>query len=145
MALSTENIVELTEENQFLEAFPVVNQLRTDLTEESYMEFLTQMRQNGYKLFAIYGEEGIAAVAGVSLQVNFYNKKHAFVYDLVTDEKYRSQGYGYKLLSYIESWAKLNGAEFVAIESGIQRKDAHRFYEKKLNYNKWCYSFRKPI
>lgn len=145
MLASTERILELTTQNQFLEAFPILNQLRTDLTEVSYLELLTQMKQNGYKLFALYREQSIIAVAGISLQVNFYNKKYVFVYDLITDAAHRSQGYGYRLLSYIDEWAKSNGAQFVALESGIQRIDAHRFYEGKLNYDKWCYSFRKPL
>lgn len=145
MLASTERILELTNQNQFLEAFPILNQLRTDLTEVSYLELLTQMKQNGYKLFALYREQSIIVVAGISLQVNFYNKKYVFVYDLITDAAHRSQGYGYRLLSYIDEWAKSNGAQFVALESGIQRIDAHRFYEEKLNYDKWCYSFRKPL
>lgn len=145
MLASTERILELTTQNQFLEAFPILNQLRTDLTEVSYLELLTQMKQNGYKLFALYREQSIIVVAGISLQVNFYNKKYVFVYDLITDAAHRSQGYGYRLLSYIDEWAKSNGAQFVALESGIQRIDAHRFYEEKLNYDKWCYSFRKLL
>ncbi|MDR7246724.1 GNAT family N-acetyltransferase [Priestia megaterium] len=145
MLASTERILELTNQNQFLEAFPILNQLRTDLTEVSYLELLTQMKQNGYKLFALYREQSIIVVAGISLQVNFYNKKYVFVYDLITDAAHRSQGYVYRLLSYIDEWAKSNGAQFVALESGIQRIDAHRFYEEKLNYDKWCYSFHKLL
>lgn len=145
MIASPEKIIELIDQDQYLEAFPILKQLRTDLTEESYLELLKQMKQNGYKLFALYNENRIVALTGVGLQINFYNKKYVFVYDLVTDEEHRSKGYGYKLLSHIEKWAKANGAKFVALESGIQRTNAHRFYEGKLDYNKWCYSFRKPI
>ncbi|MEY8734403.1 hypothetical protein AB9M92_19405 [Peribacillus frigoritolerans] len=45
----------------------------------------------------------------------------------------------------MHNWAKENGAEYVALESGIQRNEAHRFYEEKLDYDKWCYSFRKTL
>ncbi|MFE7083516.1 GNAT family N-acetyltransferase [Priestia megaterium] len=145
MLASTERILELTTQDQFLEAFPIVNQLRTDLTEQSYLELLKQMKQSGYKLFALYKERSIVTVAGISLQINFYNKKYVFVYDLITDTEHRSKGYGYKLLRYIDEWAKSNGAKYIALESGIQRIDAHKFYEEKLNYEKWCYSFRKPL
>ncbi|TDB49527.1 GNAT family N-acetyltransferase [Bacillus sp. CBEL-1] len=145
MVALTEKIIELINQDQYLEAFPVLKQLRTDLTEESFLELLTQMKQNGYKLFALYDENRIIALTGVGLQVNFYNKKYVFVYDLVTDEKHRSKGYGYKLLNFIDRWAKEKGAEFVALESGLQRTNAHRFYEEKLDYTKWCYSFRKSI
>jgi len=97
MVASTEKIIELINQDQYLEAFPVLKQLRIDLTEESFLELLQQMKQNGYKLFALYDENRIIALTGVGLQVNFYNKKYVFVYDLVTDEKHRSKGYGYKL------------------------------------------------
>ncbi|WP_316572933.1 GNAT family N-acetyltransferase [Neobacillus sp. YIM B06451] len=140
-----ENIQELTSQEQWIEAFPVLNQLRTDLTEESYLELLQEMQKDGYKLFALYNNNRIVSVAGLSWRVNFYNKRHIFIFDLVTDIEYRSFGYGEKLLLYIHSWAKEQGAEYVALESGLQRINAHRFYEEKLDYDKWCYSFRKPL
>jgi GNAT superfamily N-acetyltransferase len=140
-----EKIQELTLQEQWIEAFPVINQLRTDLTEETYLELLQEMQKDGYTIFALYNNEKIVAVTGLSWRVNFYNKKHIFIYDLVTDIEYRSFGYGEKLISYVHSWAKQQGAEYVALESGLQRIDAHRFYEEKLEYDKWCYSFRKPL
>ncbi|MEH7884339.1 GNAT family N-acetyltransferase [Bacillus sp. JJ1609] len=139
------NIKELINNEQLLEAYPVMKQLRTDLTEETYFELLNQMKKEGYQLFALYDEEKIVSLAGLSWRTNFYNKKHIYIHDLVTDASARSRGYGESLLRYIHNWGKGNGAEFVALESGIQRKDAHRFYEEKLNYDKWCYSFRKTL
>lgn len=140
-----ETISELTNTTQWLEAFPIMKQLRTDLTEETYIELLQDMSKDGYKLYAMSVEDKIAALVGASWRINFYNKRHIFIYDLVTDVSQRSFGYGEKLLKYIHDWAKENGAEYVALESGLQRSDAHRFYEDKLNYDKWCYSFRKTL
>jgi GNAT superfamily N-acetyltransferase len=140
-----ENISELTNTEQWLKAFPIMKQLRTDLTEESYIELLQDMSKDGYKLYAMYVEDNIVSLVGLSWRVNFYNKRHIFIYDLVTDVSHRSFGYGEKLLKYIHDLANENGAEYVALESGIQRIDAHRFYEDKLEYDKWCYSFRKTL
>lgn len=140
-----ETISELTNTTQWLEAFPIMKQLRTDLTEETYIELLQDMSKDGYKLYAMSAEDKIVALVGLSWRINFYNKRHIFIYDLVTDVSQRSFGYGEKLLKYIHDWAKENGAEYVALESGLQRSDAHRFYEDKLNYDKWCYSFRKTL
>lgn len=138
-------IIELKNKNEWVRAFPLINQLRTDLTEESYLDLLEEMSKQGYTLFALYEGRRIVCAAGVAYKVNFYNKRHVFVYDLVTDSLYRSQGYGEKMLKFIHLWAKEKGAEYVALESGIQRKAAHRFYEDKAKYDKWCYSFRKKI
>ncbi|MCA1054212.1 GNAT family N-acetyltransferase [Rossellomorea aquimaris] len=74
-----------------------------------------------------------------------YNKHHLYIYDLITSSSHHSKGYGERLLHYIHTYAKENGAEYVALESGISRSDAHRFYEEKLTYDKWCYSFRKKL
>ena len=140
-----ERISELTTTEQWKQAFPVLNQLRTDLVEATYLDLLGEMTKDGYRLFALFKGKTIVALAGISLRVNFYNKRHVFVYDLVTDAAHRSLGYGEKLLHYIHSWAKENGAEYVALESGVQRTDAHRFYENKFDYDKWCFSFRKEL
>ena len=140
-----ENISELTTTQEWVEAFPIMNQLRTDLTEESYLALLQNMKEDGYKLYALYIENKMVSVAGVSWRTNFYNKRHVFIYDLVTDISYRSYGYGERLLKYIHDLAREKGAEYVALESGLQRVEAHRFYEEKLEYDKWCYSFRKSL
>src|SRR4051794_24534859 len=113
MANSTlETISELTNTKQWLEAFPIMKQLRTDLTEETYIELLQDMSKDGYKLYAMYVKDEIVSLIGLSWRINFYNKRHIFIYDLVTDVSQRSFGYGEKLLKYIHDWANENGAEY---------------------------------
>ncbi|PJO45560.1 GNAT family N-acetyltransferase [Lysinibacillus xylanilyticus] len=141
----TVTIKQLTSQQEWIEAYPVMAQLRTELTLEKYLLLLKEMTQDGYLLFALYENMQIVAVAGFSWRVNFYSERHIFVYDLVTDMKYRSRGYGEKLLNYLHQWGKENGAHYIALESGIQRTSAHRFYEDRLGYEKWCYSFRKAL
>ncbi|MED3802286.1 GNAT family N-acetyltransferase [Lysinibacillus xylanilyticus] len=141
----TVTIKQLTSQQEWMEAYPVMAQLRTKLTLEKYLLLLKEMTRDGYLLFALYENMQIVAVAGLSWRVNFYSESHIFVYDLVTDEKYRSRGYGEKLLHYLHQWGKENGAHYIALESGIQRTSAHRFYEDRLGYEKWCYSFRKAL
>ncbi|QPQ31317.1 GNAT family N-acetyltransferase [Lysinibacillus sp. JNUCC 51] len=141
----TVTIKQLTSQQEWMEAYPVMAQLRTELTLEKYLLLLKEMTRDGYMLFALYEHMQIVAVAGLSWRVNFYSERHIFVYDLVTDEKYRSRGYGEKLLQYLHQWGKDKGGHYIALESGIQRTSAHRFYEDRLGYEKWCYSFRKAL
>jgi len=138
-------IKQLTTQQEWMEAYYVLVQLRTELTVEKYLQLLKEMTQDGYLLFALYENTNIVAVAGLSWRVNFYSERHIFVYDLVTDEKYRSLGYGEILLHYLHKWSKENGAHYIALESGIQRTSAHRFYEDRLGYEKWCFSFRQAL
>ncbi|MDN7243552.1 GNAT family N-acetyltransferase [Planococcus sp. N028] len=140
-----EEIKKLTTQAHWLAAFSVLKELRADLTEELYLSLLQDMQKDGYEMYALYSSEKIAAVIGFSWRTNFYNKRHVYVYDLVTAEDERSKGFGEKLLSYIEKLAIEGGASYIALESGIQRLEAHRFYEDKLNFDKFCFSFRKEL
>lgn len=138
-------IKELTTDKEMVDAFEIMVELRTHLTSDSYMELLDQMTEEGYKLFALFDEDSIVSVAGVAIRTNFYYGRHVFVYDLVTKSSGRSKGYGKKLLEYIHQYAKENACGIVALESGLFRTDAHRFYESNLGYEKFCYSFKKLL
>lgn len=138
-------IKELHTPEEWLTAFLVMNELRTHLTPERYLELMHDMVKEGYRLFALYHEEEIVAVAGVIIRTNFYCHKHLFVYDLVTSSGKRSAGYGKKLLSFLHELARENGCEVVALDSGFHRVDAHRFYEEKMGYEKVSYSFRHKL
>lgn len=125
--------------------FEVLKQLRTHLNEESYFNLYEDMKKEGYQLIGLEVQGVTVAVAGFSILTNFYNGKHLFVYDLVTDETKRSNGYGEKLLDYLSEFGKRNGCRLVTLQSGVQRINAHRFYEDKMAYKKLSYSFSKTI
>lgn len=138
-------IQELREETQWIEAFPLMSQLRTELHVDEYLKLIKKMTSEGYQLFALYEGNQMKSLIGLAIRTNFYNKSHAYIYDFVSNATERSKGYGQQLLLYVHQWAKEQGVEYVALESGIQRTDAHRFYEEKMEYDKWCYSFRKKL
>ncbi|MGA4722160.1 GNAT family N-acetyltransferase [Fictibacillus nanhaiensis] len=145
MSTHQEHVSELTTEKEWIEAFPIMNQLRTHLNFDSYLQLLQKMKKQGYRLFALYDEEEIVALAGIQLNINFYHERYVFIHDLVTHSSNRSKGYGEKLLHYIHDWAREQGAQYVSLESGIQRREAHQFYDEKMHYDKWCYSFRRKL
>ena len=47
-------IRELTEEQEWLEGYPVMMELRTHLSRRTYLDFLRKMKEEGYKMFALY-------------------------------------------------------------------------------------------
>ncbi|MDY6818810.1 MAG: GNAT family N-acetyltransferase [Halobacteriales archaeon] len=143
--MSTTAIRELTTEAEWRAAFPVVNQLRDHLTEKEYLEYLDEMREERYRLFALFEAGEIVSVAGVALRTNFYNGCHLFVYDLVTREDCRSEGYGTRLMEFAEEWARDQDCDSMTLESGLWRDDAHRFYEQNLGMDRYCYTFKKEL
>ena len=139
------NIRELLNKDELLKAFPVIKQLRTNLSKETYLRLIEDMKKEGYKLFAFYKYDEIVSVIGVIKLTNLYYGKHIWVNDLVTDVKHRSKGYGEILIAFINKWAKENGCEIVALSSGLQRLEAHRFYESKMGFDKVSYVFKNKL
>ena len=143
--MGSNKIIELTTEDEFRAAFSVLRQLRDHLTYDQYDEYLGEMREEGYRLFAAFDQGDIVAVAGVVAQTNFYNGRHLFVCDLVTDEQHRSEGHGERLMQFVTQWARDNGCESLTLESGLWRDDAHRFYENRIDMDRYCYTFKKEL
>ena len=146
IVMDTLTIIELQSQNEILEAFPVMKQLRTHLDEETYLDLVLEAKEKDrYKMFALTDGKVIVAVTGFKPMITLYYGRFVWVCDLVTDKNKRSKGYGEKLLTYVHEWAKENNYESVALSSGLQRTDAHRFYENKMDYDKVSYVFKASL
>lgn len=141
--MSNVTIKELHSQYEIREAFPIMRQLRTHLDETTYLELVLEAQEKEeYKLFGLFDGNDLVAVIGFQPMITLYYGKYIWVCDLVTDGLKRSNGYGDKLLSYVHGWATENNYETVALSSGLQRTEAHRFYEEKMGYNKVSYVFK---
>ncbi len=125
-------------------AYTVVSQLRTELSYEDYEDLIYDMRHMEYKMFGVFEKEKLITYAGVAIQTNLYHKRHLYVFDLVTDEKFRGKKYGEMMLEYLHDYAKLGMCESIVLSSGFAREDAHKFYEKH-DFLKKSYMFVKKV
>ena len=137
--------IEELKQEEFPLAFPLIKQLRTDLSLPQYIELAKEMQAAGYRVICLFEEGKIVAYAGFAKQVNLYYGSHIWVYDLVTDKERRGRGYGKYLLSHIEALAKAEGVNCIALSSGIKREKTHRFYENKMDYDIVSYVFKKNL
>ncbi|BAC12267.1 GNAT family N-acetyltransferase [Oceanobacillus iheyensis] len=136
-------ITMLTTKDQWLEAFPIMKQLRTHLDKGSYISLISEaVEKDNYRLYALYDHQKMVAVVGLKPMITLYYGRFVWVCDLVTDNIYRSRGYGEYLLNFVHTWAADNKYESVALSSGIERYQAHRFYEEKMDYEKVSYVFK---
>ncbi|NUT36325.1 MAG: GNAT family N-acetyltransferase [Hamadaea sp.] len=69
---------------------------------------------------------GVASVYLDILSVRF--GRRASIEDLAVHPGWRSRGVGASLLTAARSWAHEQGADYVFLESGVARAEAHRFY-----------------
>ena len=124
--------------------YELLKQLRVDLSYDEFEDLIYDMRHMDYKMIGMFEKERLLSYAGVAVQTNLYHKRHLYIFDLVTDEAHRSQGYGKMMMEYLQDYAKMAACEHLVLSSGLQREDAHRFYESE-GFEKKSYLFVKAI
>lgn len=124
-------IIKIKTEDEIQACFIVLAQLRPNIKAEEFLEQVLSQFKCGYQLAAVLDENSVMAVAGYQLSENLAWGKYLYIEDLITNQKNRSSGYGKKLLSWLHDEARKNNCVQLHLDSGIQRKDAHRFYERE--------------
>ncbi|MFC4076228.1 GNAT family N-acetyltransferase [Salinithrix halophila] len=144
--LMNHEIKECRSERDWRRVWPVIQELRSHLSEDDYLTLLETMRkEEGYRLFYLEEAGEIMACAGIAVRTTFYYGKHVFVHELVTRSDQRSRGFGERLLAAVERWGQEQGCTRIALTSGLSRHKAHRFYEEKMGYGKKSYAFVKEL
>jgi GNAT superfamily N-acetyltransferase len=121
----------------------VMRQLRPHISESEYChQILSLIQKENFRLFAAYDRSNqcIGAV-GFQLQNRLSLGKIIYIADLVTDENHRSQGIGSQLINFVKQEADQQQIDAIVLDSGLQRKQAHKFYEQH-GYKAVSYSFR---
>ena len=129
---------------ELLTAYKVVSQLRTSLSYKEFEDLIYDMRDMEYKMIGIMDGETLITYAGVAVSTNLYNKRHLYVYELVTDEKYRGKKYGKMMLDYLHDYAKMGMCENIVLSSGFEKVEAHKFYENN-GFSKKSFVFLKSV
>jgi len=126
------------------QAESVHRQLRTQLPA-NYAARLSEVFANGGRMAVAVDTDGL--VIGVALWrliENTFEGRRLYVDDLVSDEKRRSQGAGKLMLDWLEAKARALGCDVMALDSGVQRQRAHRFYfREEMHISSFC--FRKAL
>lgn len=112
--------------------YPVIHELRDGLTLGTFSaRYRGMYERDGYRIVGLFVGDECRAAAGYRFILNLAHGRSLYVDDLVTGAKWRSHGYGAALLGYLVDLARDRGVDAVRLDSGIQREDAHRFYERE--------------
>ncbi len=121
----------------------VHRQLRPALPAD-YAGRLQQVFANGGRMAVVADGDAVRAVTLWRVIENTYEGRRLYVDDLVTDEAQRSRGHGKLLFDWLQARAKRLGCDVVALDSGVQRAGAHKFYFREgMFVPSFC--FRKVV
>lgn len=126
--MPTTQVAELTTEEAWDGAVPILGQLWDEKTPAEIRDW---REEDGYRLFGLYADDRLVAVAGVSVQRVLHHVRHAWIHDFVVDEGHRREGYGAELLAAVESWAEDMGCEYVALALRDGNDAADEFYRQQ--------------
>lgn len=125
------NIHIATTDIGIIACYPVMRELRPHIAEEQFLSRVRGQERADYRLAYIQEPTGVVAVAGFRVSENLAWGRFLYVDNLVTLTGHRSKGYGAKLLAWLKEKATVEACEQMYLDSGIQRKEAHRFYERE--------------
>ncbi|MFZ5876096.1 MAG: GNAT family N-acetyltransferase [Nitrospirota bacterium] len=131
-------------DEEIARCFPVMHELRPHVAEHDFVSRVRRQEASGYRLAYIVDADEPVAVAGYRVGENLAWGRFLYVDDLVTRSSLRSRGYGAALLSWLMTQAAAMGCEQVHLDSGVQRTEAHRFYERKA-MERASVHFRKVV
>lgn len=121
-------ILEATSADEIRACHPVAGQLRDHLTEQAFVDRVQRQRGDGYRLVYLQDDGRVVSVAGFRILEMLSRGRFLYVDDLVTREDARGAGYGTRLLDWLVEHARDRGCERIDLDSGFNRKRAHRFY-----------------
>lgn len=125
------NIRIASTDDEIAACFPVLRELRPQLVETEFVALVRRLEAGGYRLAFLEEAGRPACVAGFRTGENLPWGRFMYVDDLVTDPQRRSKGHGARMLAWLRDHARAAGCEQLRLDSGVQRKDAHRFYERQ--------------
>ena len=105
----------------------VHRQLRPHLPAD-YAGRMKQVFASGAEMAVAVVEGRVAGITVFRVIEKTFTGRELYCDDLVTDEKQRSKGVGRSLIAYMEEVGRRRGCDMLALDSGTQRQEAHKFY-----------------
>jgi GNAT superfamily N-acetyltransferase len=121
----------------------VHRQLRPQLAPD-YVGKMLAVFASGAEMCVVARDERVIGIAVFRYFENTHVGHKFYVDDLVTDENSRSGGVGHAMLTFLEQIAKQRGCAGMELDSGTQRRRAHKFYFRE-GFVIPSFSFRKEF
>jgi GNAT superfamily N-acetyltransferase len=120
----------LCEPDWLAAAVKVHRQLRPQLSEvaEDYSAKMQRVFKDGGRMLVAVRHDKVCGVGVWRVTENTFDGVRFYVDDLVTDDASRSQGIGKAMLDGLRTRAIAFGCDSFALDSGVQRQQAHKFY-----------------
>jgi GNAT superfamily N-acetyltransferase len=122
------DVRELKTASEWRQVWPVMQALRPNHDEASFLASVARQQAGGYRLAGLFEGEQAIATAGFRYFEMLWRGPMIYVDDLVTREDRRGTGAGTVLFEWLVAEARRLGCAALHLDSGVQRHAAHGFY-----------------
>jgi GNAT superfamily N-acetyltransferase len=122
------HIREITELEEMLRQFELIQYLNPSMEAPRYEELLRQMLPLRYRMVGIFQGETCLGLSGYWIGTKLYSGKYLEIDNFVVHERYRSQGVGKHLLDWLTQEARHHHCETMMLDAYVVNNPAHKFY-----------------
>ncbi len=118
--------------NSLMDLYIQLSPSNIGLSYEKMKEVWSEIQQNkNITYLGVFDNNQLISSCFISIIPNLTNQGRpiGYIENVITDVNYRRKGIGKKLLQKAIEIAKINNCYKVFLESGISRKEAHKFYQ----------------
>ena len=123
--------VECIEADQLRRVWPIMRQLRSNISEDEYLARIEGARAEGYRLFVLMEGDEPHGLIGWRLVNDLASGRSLYVDDLIVDERKRGRNHGQTLIGFARKSALDENCLAIRLSSAMRRKRAHAFYDRE--------------
>lgn len=120
-------VVPVVDDKLLSAAETVHRQLRPHLPAD-YIRRMKQVFASGAEMAVAMADGQVVGITVFRVIEKTFSGRELYCDDLVTDERRRSNGVGHALIAYMEKVGRERKCDTLALDSGTQRQQAHKFY-----------------
>ena len=139
----TNAVGEIIELEWLRQSESVFRQLRPHLPTD-FVGRMKEVFATGAEMAACVVDGNVRGITVFRVFEKTFSGRELYCDDLVTDETARSTGVGRTMIAYMESIAAQRGCDTLALDSGCQRQQAHKFYFRE-GLTIPAFRFSKPV
>jgi GNAT superfamily N-acetyltransferase len=142
--ISITNAVHDIVELEWLKQSEAVHRQLRPLLPVDYVGRMRDVFGSGADMAVCVRDDKVCGITVFRITEKTFSGRELYCDDLVTDEALRSTGVGHALIRYMETVAAEKGCDFLALDSGTQRQQAHKFYFRE-GLTVSAFHFSKPV
>lgn len=122
----------------YIEKLWTYNTYDKEVIRQVYREVLEN--ENDFAFFLYHEGKVRGFCHGTYFNTFWLSGKTCYVSSIISNEEDRGKGYGRKLMDHAKELAEARGCNALVLDTGMPRKEAHRFYEI-YGFEKSAYCF----